>query len=99
MTDVPTTGALRTEVRGELAGKPVRLVYTAAGRIGIGTGIPAAIGAQLLAIGKVKQPGVWPPEACLDPEWFFLAVDARQIGQVREEVLDWHPRETTTAPG
>lgn len=99
MTDVPTTGALRTEVRGELAGKPVRLVYTAAGRIGIGTGIPAAIGAQLLAIRKVNMPGVWPPEACLDPEWFLLAVEARRIGEVREEIFDWDRRDTAGASG
>ena len=51
MGDVPKTGALRTEVRGELEGRPVRLVYSAAGRIGIGTGIPCAIGAQLIAAG------------------------------------------------
>ena len=60
MTDVPTTGALRTEVRGELAGRRTRIDYAAAGRIGIGTGVPAAIGAQLLAIGLVRRRGVFP---------------------------------------
>lgn len=89
MTDVPTTGALRTEVRGELAGRRTRIVYAAAGRIGIGTGVPAAIGAQLLAIGLVRRRGVFPPEACLDPEWFLQAIAMRDIGDVTEEVLDW----------
>ncbi|UCG88825.1 MAG: saccharopine dehydrogenase NADP-binding domain-containing protein, partial [Gemmatimonadota bacterium] len=37
-------GALRTEVRGELEGRRTRIIYGAAGRIGIGTGVPASIG-------------------------------------------------------
>lgn len=88
MTDVPKTGALRTEVRGERAGRRVRLIYSAAGRIAIGTGVPAAIGAQLLAIGKITCRGVYPPEACLDPEWFLQAVEMRNIGDVVEEVVE-----------
>lgn len=91
MTDVPQTGALRTEVRGELGGRSVRLVYAAAGRIGIGTGIPCAIGAQLIGAGQVTRRGVYPPEArgVLDPELFLRAVEMRQIGEIQEEVLDW----------
>lgn len=87
LEDEPRIGALRTEVRGELAGRLTRLIYTAAGRIGIGTGVPASIGAQLLAIRKIRQPGVYPPEACVDPEWFLSAVDARDIADVEEEVI------------
>jgi saccharopine dehydrogenase-like NADP-dependent oxidoreductase len=89
LTDVPQTGALRTEVRGELAGKAVRLVYAAAGRITIGTGIPASIGTMLLAIRKVNKPGVWPPEACIEPEWFLAAVDMRHLGDIEEQAFDW----------
>ncbi len=89
MLDVPQTGALRTEVRGELDGRPTRLIYAAAGRIGIGTGVPASIGAMLLAIGKLRKPGVWPPEACIEPEWFLSALDQRQIGDIEEQVLEW----------
>lgn len=89
MTAVPKTGALRTEVRGELGGRGVRLIYSAAGRIGIGTGVPAAIGAALLAIGKISRCGVWPPEACIDPEWFLQAIDMRNIGSVEEQMLEW----------
>jgi saccharopine dehydrogenase (NAD+, L-lysine-forming) len=87
MADVPPVGALRTEVRGELEGKRTRIIYAAAGRIAIGTGVPAAIGAQLLAIGKINQPGVYPPEACVDPEWFLSAVAARRIGDVEERIV------------
>lgn len=89
LTDVPQTGALRTEVRGVLAGRPTRLVYAAAGRIGIGTGVPAAIGAMLLALKKIDRPGVWPPEACVEPEFFLQAVDARKLGDIQEQVLEW----------
>lgn len=82
-----TTGALRTEVRGELEGRPTRIIYAAAGRIAIGTGVPASIGAHLLAIGLLKKPGVWPPEACIEPEWFLSAVDARHVGEVEERII------------
>lgn len=89
LTDVPQTGALRTEVRGERDGRSVRLVYAAAGRITIGTGVPASIGAMLLAIRKVATPGVWPPEACIEPEWFLSAIEQRHLGEITEEVFDW----------
>ncbi len=87
LTDVPQTGALRAEVRGELAGRRTRIVYAAAGRIAIGTGIPASIGAHMLALGMIRAPGVYPPEACVDPEWFFQAVSNRNVGQVHEQVI------------
>jgi saccharopine dehydrogenase (NAD+, L-lysine-forming) len=87
MADVSTVGSLRTEVRGELDGKRTRIIYSAAGRIGIGTGVPAAIGAQLLAIGKINKPGVYPPEACVEPDWFLAAVAARRIGDVEERII------------
>jgi saccharopine dehydrogenase-like NADP-dependent oxidoreductase len=89
MTDVPQTAALRTEVRGELQGRPTRIVYSASGRIGIGTGVPASIGACLLGLGKLPKAGVYPPEACIEPEWFLLGVSMRELGEVNEEVLDW----------
>jgi saccharopine dehydrogenase (NAD+, L-lysine-forming) len=99
MVDVPKIGALRTELRGELDGRSTRLVYSAAGRIGIGTGVPASIGAQLLAIGKIRRPGVWPPEACVDAEWFLQAIDMRHIGEVREEIFtDWEDVPVEAAP-
>ena len=87
MTEVSQTGALRAEVRGELAGRRTRIVYTAAGRIGIGTGVPAAIGAALLAIGKIQRKGVLPPEACIDPEWFLQAADRRHIAEFLEQII------------
>lgn len=87
MAEVSQTGALRTEVVGELSGRRTHITYTAAGRIGIGTGIPASIGASLLAIGKIRQRGVLPPEACIEPEWFLNAVDMRHIADVEERIV------------
>lgn len=42
--------------------------------LGEGTGIPAAMGAMLMAMGKVKGPGVLPPEACVNPADFLALV-------------------------
>jgi saccharopine dehydrogenase-like NADP-dependent oxidoreductase len=91
MVDVPKTGALRTEVRGLADGRAVRRVYSAAGRIGIGTGVPCAIGAQLIAAGSVRRRGVFPPEAAggLDPELFLRAIEMRNLGEVHEDMFDW----------
>jgi len=43
------------------------------------TGIPASIGAQLLASGKGKTKGVVAPEACFHPEDFFRELEKRGI--------------------
>ena len=87
MAEVSQTGALRAEVVGELNGRRTHIVYTATGRIGIGTGIPASIGASLLAIGKIRRKGVFPPEACIEPEWFLNAVEQRHIADVDEQIF------------
>jgi saccharopine dehydrogenase-like NADP-dependent oxidoreductase len=82
-----------------LGGRPVRRVYSAAGRIGIGTGVPCAIGAQLIAAGSVKRRGVFPPEARggLDPELFLRAIEMRNIGEVHEELFEWDREEGPVA--
>lgn len=85
MTGVPTTAALKTEVVGMMDGEPTRISYAASGRIGIGTGVPAAIVARMLAVGEIRRPGVWPPEAVVDPRSFFDEVLVRDVATVREE--------------
>ena len=42
--------------------------------LGEGTGIPAAMGCILMAQGKVKGPGVLPPEGCVNPNDFLALV-------------------------
>ncbi|MBF0225820.1 MAG: saccharopine dehydrogenase NADP-binding domain-containing protein [Desulfobacterales bacterium] len=39
--------------------------------LGEGTGIPAAAGTILMALGKINKKGVFPPEGCVDPLEFM----------------------------
>jgi len=43
------------------------------------TGIPAAVGALMLAQGKVAGKGVYAPEGCLEPQPFFAELARREI--------------------
>ena len=38
------------------------------------TGIPTAVGLELLVTGRLDRPGVWAPEDAIDPEAFFAAL-------------------------
>ncbi|MGB5675557.1 MAG: saccharopine dehydrogenase NADP-binding domain-containing protein [Gemmatimonadota bacterium] len=88
MVSVPRIGALRAEVRGEVDGKRARWIFASPGRIGLGTGMPAAIGAKLLATGEVYQPGVHPPEACIDPDYLLDAIEIRGIDTVTQTFIE-----------
>lgn len=71
-------GCVTVAVRGKKDGKMMRYYFSLASRgmgMGEGTGIPAAIGAMLMGMGKVEGSGVMPPEACIDP------IDALQLAQ------------------
>ena len=52
--------------------------------LGEGTGIPAAVGVMLMAMGKIRGTGVMPPEACVEPMDFVnlisrvMKLDARK---------------------
>jgi saccharopine dehydrogenase (NAD+, L-lysine-forming) len=83
--DVPLDGALRIEVKGRKNGKGLRIIYTGAGRITYGTGIPASIGAKMLMKGKVKHKGVQAPEECIDPQDFLEEILNRGFGELEEE--------------
>ena len=63
-------GCLKIVVKGYKDGGKNTYIFSMSSRgqgMGEGTGIPAAIGAILMATGKVKEKGVLPPEACVDP--------------------------------
>jgi len=68
-------GALKIVIGGVEKGKKVQYVAEAVSRGGMmeGTAIPAAIGAILMAQGKIEMKGVFPPEAAVNPmdvfEW------------------------------
>lgn len=66
-------GCCSVVVKGRKAGRYQEYRFHMASRsqaLGEGTGIPAAMGAMLMAQGKVSGPGVLPPEACVDPMEF-----------------------------
>jgi saccharopine dehydrogenase (NAD+, L-lysine-forming) len=63
-------GCLKIVVKGYKDGGKNTYVFSMSSRgqgMGEGTGIPAAIGAMIMATGKIKERGVLPPEACVNP--------------------------------
>jgi len=63
-------GCLKIVVKGYKDSGKHTYVFSMSSRgqgMGEGTGIPAAIGAILMASGKIRERGVLPPEACVDP--------------------------------
>ena len=63
-------GCLKIVVKGEKGGGTHTYIFSMSSRghgMGEGTGIPAALGAILMAQGKIREKGVLPPEACVVP--------------------------------
>jgi saccharopine dehydrogenase-like NADP-dependent oxidoreductase len=63
-------GCLKIVVKGYKNGGKNTYIFSMSSRgqgMGEGTGIPAAIGAIIMATGKIKEKGVLPPEACVNP--------------------------------
>ncbi|MGQ9726767.1 MAG: saccharopine dehydrogenase family protein [Candidatus Bathycorpusculaceae bacterium] len=77
-------GSLEIVVKGKKGGKPSTYVFAMASRgmgMSEGTGVPAALGTMLMALGKIKMKGVFPPEAVVNPiELFTLAKEKIRIG-------------------
>lgn len=71
--------AARVDVFGRDRGIPRVLTYTAVDKMRRLTGIPAAIGAWMLAKGEIQRKGVFAPEGCLDSAAFFEALAQRGI--------------------
>ena len=80
---------LIVEVTGQKGGKPAKITlknshppmdeWGGKSAYGKNVGIPLSIGAQMIAKGKVKSKGVFPPEASLDPIEFFNELSKRGI--------------------
>jgi len=63
-------GCLKIVVKGYKDSGKNSYIFSMSSRgqgMGEGTGIPAAIGAMIMATGKIKEKGVLPPEACVHP--------------------------------
>jgi len=81
---VPCSGA-RVDVVGVKDGQPLTISYACVDKMGRLTGIPAAIGAAMLARGEIASPGVYAPEGIIEPEPFFAALAQRGIPIHRSE--------------
>ena len=66
-------GCLKIVIKGKADGKPTTYIIEALSRGGMmhGTGVPAAIGAIMMGKGMIKEKGVFPPEAAVDPIEFI----------------------------
>ncbi|HXE72026.1 MAG TPA: saccharopine dehydrogenase NADP-binding domain-containing protein [Candidatus Nitrosotenuis sp.] len=63
------------------------------------TGIPASIGAQRLARGEARGPGVLAPENAFDPWGFFAELARRDLWVHEEMVTERHPAGKPGPPG
>jgi len=77
-------GCLKIVIKGRRKGESNTYVFSMSSRgMGMreGTGVPAALGTMLMAMGKIKLKGVFPPEAAVNPiELFMLAKEKIKIG-------------------
>jgi saccharopine dehydrogenase-like NADP-dependent oxidoreductase len=68
-----------TEIHGTRDGESITYrMGTLTCKGALPTGLAPAVAAIWLAEGRV-EPGVFPPEACMDPEAFFKEMEAHQI--------------------
>lgn len=84
----PVASGVRVKVTGERGGKQVTYTCEMVGRTAPGTGIPASIGAMMLASGEVEVKGVVPPEGCIDPEKFIAAFLQRGARMYQTETIE-----------
>lgn len=83
MKGIPKEGALRVKVEGTKGGKKRSVLFSSAARIASGTGIPAAIGAIMLARGEIDKKGVLPPEECINPhDFIYEIVNRRNVARL-----------------
>lgn len=75
---VPWSGA-RVDLTGRVGGEVRSLTYTAVDKMGRLTGVPAAIGAAMIARRKLTAHGVYAPEGIIDPVPFFAELAKRNV--------------------
>ena len=81
-------GCLKMVMRGTKGGRGLAYVFSLSSRgqgMGEGTGMPAALGAVLMASGKIAVKGVRPPEAVVEPAEFF-ALLVQLVGATGREL-------------
>jgi saccharopine dehydrogenase (NAD+, L-lysine-forming) len=75
---IAASGA-RVDVRGRKDGKQRTISYAVADKMRRLTGIPTALGAQMLAEGRIEEKGVFAPEGCIAPQPFLAELCGRGI--------------------
>lgn len=83
---IPRSG-LRVDVSGIRRGERVTLSYSAVDKMSRLTALPAALGAIMLARGEIEQPGVFAPEAIIEPQPFLDRLADYGIDVVEEETI------------
>jgi saccharopine dehydrogenase-like NADP-dependent oxidoreductase len=83
LSGVPPEAALRVTVSGRTRGRDKTIGFSSVGRLASATGIPAAIGALMIARGSLKAKGALPPEACIDAQEFLYEIlDRRKLADL-----------------
>jgi len=82
-----TRTAMRIEFLCMEEGERIRHVAHLHGHMGPATGMPAAVGAMMIARSEVDAVGVLPPEACIDVEK-FIAMASKRVPENTTLILE-----------
>jgi saccharopine dehydrogenase-like NADP-dependent oxidoreductase len=89
LKNVPPEAGIMVRLKGRKKGKIKKVFFSSVGRLGPATGIPASIGAIMIAQGKVNLTGAMPPEICIDAHDFIYEVlDRRHLAKLNGWVED-----------
>jgi lysine 6-dehydrogenase len=89
LENIPPEAGLMVKLIGRKRGKTKKIFFSSVGRLGAATGVPASIGAIMIAQGKIKQTGAMPPEICIDAHDFLYEVlDRRNLARLNGWVED-----------
>jgi saccharopine dehydrogenase-like NADP-dependent oxidoreductase len=82
--EIKGIGCFRVQVTGKKKGKNAEYVLDLVTEQGAAAvGIPSSIVAQMMLKGDIKkEPGVFGPEAIVDPELFFKELDKRKVAEI-----------------
>ena len=89
LKNVPLEAGLMVSLKGRKKGKTKKVFFSSVGRLGPATGVPASIGAIMIAQGKVKLTGSMPPEVCIVPhDFLYEMLDRRNIAKLNGWIED-----------
>lgn len=93
----PITGSV-IEVIGRKDNKDITYISRSFGNMGPATGYPLAIGAEMLATGKIEKKGIFVPEECIDPLYFLNQLVTRNAKASHETIskVEYHTEEVNS---